>query len=166
MPARSTPPKPAGDGNKLFLYRTETARALNVKPWRVLELEKSGELHPRRDGRGNRRYARSEVNALAMKLATVAPKAGALEAEVLELIDAGKTDAEIVKALRTPIGSVRALRSAANGEEPTSEHMIAAATPRESAAEERAFLQQAEADLEAERTKIRAAYERQRKGDK
>jgi hypothetical protein len=148
---------------KNYLYRDEAAKALNVKPWRVLKFEAEGELHPHRDGKGNRRYARSEINALAMKLATVAPKAGALEAEVLELVDAGKSDAEIVKALRVPIGSVRALRAAANGDESIPE--LAAAPPVDTA-EQRAFLAQAESDLEASRKRIFAMYEERNRKDR
>lgn len=157
------PSKPGGEGHRNYFYRAEAARALNVKAWRVLEFEKEGKLHPARDQKGRRRYRKSEVTALAMQLATVAPKAGALEAQVLELIDSGQSDAQIVKALRVPMGTVRALRSAANGEEPEEE---ATSTHAEPTAEERAFLHQAETDLEASRAQIRAGYDQRRKADR
>lgn len=150
-----SPSEPAPTTRKLFLLRKETATALGVTPYKILALEKDGELHPRRDGRGRRCYRASEVAAVGVRLAAQksAPTGGNVDAAILELAAEGKTDAEITCALRVPLAVVHRIRAAG---------MLGHASD-EDEAEARRFLADAERELDEQRMRQRAELEARRK---
>lgn len=103
-----------------MFFRSEVTRALGCSLHEVLRLEEDGLLHSRRDARNRRVYRESEVLALAATRAAAKKKitSGETEAAVLDLLDAGRTDAEIVRALRVPFELVARVRAAAAGAPP------------------------------------------------
>lgn len=103
-----------------MFFRAEVARALGCTLHEVLRLEREGLLHPRRDAKQRRVYRESEVLALAATRAASKKKIGSgeTEAAVLDLLDAGREDADIVRALRVPFDLVARVRAAASGAPP------------------------------------------------
>jgi MerR HTH family regulatory protein len=94
---------------KIFFSPVETRRLLGCSRALLRKYERKGRLHPVRDARGDRLYARAEVLRLCEQRSSIAHVEGQVAARVFDLFNRGTPLPDIVIETGLPPRTVRAL---------------------------------------------------------